>query len=331
VAECTSGMGLNGPRSVAVVIAAKNAEATIARAVRSALAEPEAEQVVLIDDGSSDGTSGVARRAAEGDDRLILRRNPVSGGPAAARNLGVSLSRATWVTPLDADDYFQGGRLGRLLDQAQGADFVADDLLTLREGAEDQPPKRVIGDREPLPLTLDFTTFVEANISRAGRPRREYGFLKPLMRRAFLAQHGLAYDPQVRLGEDFVLYARALALGAVFRVTPPCGYVAIQRPGSLSGDHSTQDLQRLRDASAALVATPELTPREQLAARRHLRHVQAKVDLREVIDARRAGGVMRGLLAIAARPENAPYIFARMAEDKWAARHGPRSDIEADA
>jgi succinoglycan biosynthesis protein ExoU len=242
--------------------------------------------------------------------------------------MALALADRPWVCPLDADDFFRPGRLGRLLAEAEGCDFVADDLLMVREGDEDGPAKRVIGDREPLPVRLEFTGFVEANISRPGQPRREYGFLKPLMRRAFLTAHGLAYDERLRLGEDFILYGAALAKGAVFKVVGPCGYVAVERPGSLSGRHTTQDLRALRDASAALGRAPELTDRQRLAVRRHVRHLQAKVDLREVLDARRDGGLVRGLLAIGRRAGNAPYIVARMAEDKWAARQARRAAAE---
>jgi succinoglycan biosynthesis protein ExoU len=94
--------------------------------------------------------------------------------------------------------------------------------------------------------------------------------------------------------------------------------VAVERAGSLSVRHTTQDLRALRDASARLLELPGLTRREQLAIRRHVRHLQEKVDLREVLDARRTGGLGRGMLAIARRAPSAPYILARMAEDKWA-------------
>jgi succinoglycan biosynthesis protein ExoU len=311
-------------RQVAVLIAAKDAARTIGRAVASALAEPEAAEVVLVDDGSRDGTAEAARRAAQDSPRLAVRSLPSNVGPAAARNIAIAMSRSPWVCPLDGDDFFRPGRLGRLLDQAEGCDFVADDLLMAPEGREDGPARRVIGDREPLPLRLDFATFVEANVSRPGMPRREYGFLKPLMRRAFLDAHEMAYDERLRLGEDFVLYATAMGRGAVFKVVAPCGYVAVERAGSLSGRHTTHDLRALRDASRRLERLPGLDARERLAVRRHVRHLQAKVDLREVIDARREGGLVRGLLAIGRRAGNAPYIVARMAEDKWTARRARR-------
>ncbi|MDB5445088.1 MAG: glucosyltransferase protein [Phenylobacterium sp.] len=317
-------------RQVAVMIPARNAAATIGRAVASAIAEPEAREVVVIDDGSTDDTARAARAAAAGSPKLTIKSLPVSGGPAAGRNLAITLTTAPWICPLDADDFFQAGRLGRLLDQADGCDFVADDLLMVLEGHEAGPAKRVIGDREPLPIRLEFTSFVEANVSRPGLPRREYGFLKPLMRRAFLEAKGLGYDEGLRLGEDFILYSAALGLGGVFKVVGPCGYIAVERAGSLSGRHTTQDLRALRAASARLARLPGLTAREQLAVRRHARHLQAKVDLREVLDARREGGLVRGLVAIGQRPGNAPYILARMAEDKWNARQARRSTTKPD-
>jgi succinoglycan biosynthesis protein ExoU len=307
-------------RQAAVIIPARNAAATIGRAVVSALAEPEAREVVVVDDGSTDGTAEAARQAADGSPRLSIIRRATANGPAGARNAAIAATRSPWVCPLDADDLFQPGRLGRLFDAAEGCDFLADDLLMVREGRLEETPRRVIGDREPLPLQLDFTGFVEANVSRRGMPRREYGFLKPLMRRDFLERAGLGYDEGLRLGEDFILYAAALARGAVFKVVGPCGYLAVERSNSLSGRHTTADLQALRDASAGLLRTEALDARQRQAVRRHLRQLQAKVDLREVIDARRQGGLVRGLLAIGQRAGNAPYIVARMAEDKWTAR-----------
>lgn len=313
----------NLERAVAVVIPAKDAAATVGRAVASALAQPEAAEVLVIDDGSTDATAERALEAGSGSDRLCVRSLPRSVGPAAARNLALSVSVSPWLCPLDADDFFQPGRLRRLLDAADGCDFVADDILMVQEGDEDGAARRVIGEREALPLLLTFPTFVEANISRPGMPRREYGFLKPLMRRSFLETAGLTYDEGLRLGEDFILYASALARGAVFKVVGPCGYVAVERAGSLSAQHTKRDLESLLAASADM-DLDGLGPRERLAARRHQQHLRAKIHLREVLDARREGGLARGLLAIVERAPSASYILARLIEDKWLSAHAQR-------
>ncbi len=309
-----------GEQSVSVIIAAKNAAATIARAVVSALAQPEAAQVILIDDGSSDGTADRAREAAAGDSRLVVRSMPRNVGPSAARNVALDIATSAWVCPLDGDDYFQEGRLGRLLSQAEGCDLVGDDILMVYAGRENEPPRRLIGERMALPLTLTLASFAEANISRPGMPRRELGFLKPIMRRGFLAQAGLRYDEAVRLGEDFVLYSAALARGAVFKVVEACGYVAVERDDSLSAAHTTADLQALLGACERLLRHERLGEHDRKGAMRHLAQVRAKVRLREVLDARREGGVLKGLKAIVERAPDAPYIVGQILADKRAAR-----------
>lgn len=111
----------------------------------------------------------------------------------------------------------------------------------------------------PTPVTA--MDFVVSNLSAAHGGRREMGFLKPLMSRSFLERQGLVYDPGIRLGEDYVLYAQALLCGAVFLLTEPAGYVATVRPDSLSGRHPTE-------AHAHLVAAdgpcwpPRTSPRQ---------------------------------------------------------------------
>jgi succinoglycan biosynthesis protein ExoU len=299
---------------VAVIIPARNAEATIARAVASALAEPEAAQVVVVDDGSTDETAARALACDDGSGRLTVHRLATSGGPAQARNLAIALTDAPWIAPLDADDFLLAGRLARLLDYADDVDLVADDLLLVPEGAEDGPPKRLIGDALALPARLDFCGFVDGNISRPRRARREYGFLKPLIRRDFLERHGLAYQ-DLRLGEDFVLYATALANGARFRLAPACGYVAVQRQGSLSHCHSADDLRRLLAACEQLGRQVRLKPRECVVARRHQRHLQAKIDLRDVLDMRRKGGFRAAARLMLRRAHNAPYILRQKVAD----------------
>ena len=76
---------------------------------------------------------------------------------------------------------------------------------------------------------MDFGFFIDSNISRASRMRRELGFLKPLVRRSMLEKYGLTYDEGMRLGEDYDLYARALSLGAKMRLIPWTGYVSVMR------------------------------------------------------------------------------------------------------
>jgi succinoglycan biosynthesis protein ExoU len=300
---------------VGVIIPAHNAEATIARAVISALAEPECREVVVIVDGATDGTVAAAQAADDGSRRLKVIALAQSGGPAAARNLALAESRAPWVCPLDADDYFLPGRLGRMRSETGYCDFVADDLLRVMEDRTNCAPHPMIGERMKLPACLSFEAFVLANISRPSLPRAELGFLKPLMRRNFLESHHLAYDPELRLGEDFVLYATALALGAKFKILPPCGYVAVERASSISGSHGAAELRALVEASRRMEAVLHLSPDERQALREHRAHVADKLALREFLDAKRAAGLRGAAAVLAKRPAAAPYIVSTIASD----------------
>ncbi len=88
---------------VSVLIAAYNEEPVIARTVHSALASdyPDLE-VVVVDDGSTDGTAAAVEAAFGGDPRVRLVRQ-ANGGKAAALNRGRSLARGEVLVAFDAD------------------------------------------------------------------------------------------------------------------------------------------------------------------------------------------------------------------------------------
>jgi glycosyltransferase involved in cell wall biosynthesis len=83
-----------------IVIAAYNAERTLARAIESALAQDyEPLEVLIVDDGSTDTTAEVARSFT--DVRYVHQENR---GPSAARNRGLQEASGEYTAFLDADD-----------------------------------------------------------------------------------------------------------------------------------------------------------------------------------------------------------------------------------
>jgi succinoglycan biosynthesis protein ExoU len=308
---------------VGVIIAAKNAASTIVRAVVSALAEAEVAEVVVVDDGSTDDTAALAWAQDDGAGRLSLIRFARNLGPAAARNAALERIRSDFVCVLDADDLLRPGRTAALLAQIGDADAVADDLLLAREDEIDKPFDRLIGDRMVLPGELDLEGFVAANLA-TGPQRRELGFLKPLFRAAFLRDHALRYDERLRLGEDFVLYARALALGARIRLVPACGYVSVQRPDSLSHRHTAHDLETLAAGAQAILDLPGLSPRARDLLRRHVRQVRLKLDHRRLLEAKQGRDLRRMLGILTRTPATAPYVANCILRDKlqaWSRGH----------
>lgn len=257
---------------IAVIIPAWNTQSTLRRAVGSALAQEQVDlEVVVVDDASVDDTLDYARALADEDDRVQVLSQPGNRGPAAARNLALENISAQYVTPLDSDDFMDPGRLARLLRIAEQGnwDFVADDLFKVPESDVDGPRTRLWSDDDIGIQPLDFSTFVRGNLSSLRGGRRELGFLKPLISMDFLNQNALRYDDNMRLGEDYMLYAMALTRGARFCLTDPAGYVAVTRPTSLSGQHSARDLGALVRGDRKLMEVEELSRADRTVLTEH--------------------------------------------------------------
>ena len=89
---------------VSVVIPAWNAAATIGATLASVLAQTRpADEIVVIDDGSSDGTAAIVEALASRHAALRLVRQE-NAGPMRARNRGVAETTGDYVAPIDADD-----------------------------------------------------------------------------------------------------------------------------------------------------------------------------------------------------------------------------------
>lgn len=303
--------------SVCVIIAAYNAQGTIARAVASALAQAEVSEVFVIDDASPDATIDAAKTADDGSGRLIILRQPQNAGPSAARNKALEKSNAAWLTVLDSDDFFLEGRIKGLLAYADNADLIADNMWQVSENNVEGPRKSLLDPAPNAPQPVNFEQFVRSNVTQKGRQRGELGFIKPLMRAEFFKKHQIRYQEHLRLGEDFELYARALGLGARMVLVPAQGYVSVVREGSLSGRHSETDLQHLRDCDLALASTLPLSSSEKDALRQHYLSIDCRYQWRMLILAVKRRDPL-AMLRTFLRPWPVPYYVAsHLAQQIW--------------
>ena len=102
---------------VSVVIPAYNAEKHIARAIESVLVQTRpADEVIVIDDGSSDGTAEVIR--SFGDKVILIQQE--NAGASVARNAGIKAATGDWIAFLDADDEWLPEKLKLQTGHAQG-------------------------------------------------------------------------------------------------------------------------------------------------------------------------------------------------------------------
>lgn len=104
------------PVDLAVIVPAFDAERFLAECLESILSDLEGGQfsfdVIVIDDGSNDRSSEIAREFATRGVRVFRQPNL---GSALARNAGVALTTSEWVATFDADDVWPLGRAEALM------------------------------------------------------------------------------------------------------------------------------------------------------------------------------------------------------------------------
>jgi glycosyltransferase involved in cell wall biosynthesis len=180
--------------TVAVVIPCFNYAQFLGDAIASVLDQTRAaDEVIVVDDGSTDDTAAVAQRAP--GVRYVWQRN---AGPSVARNAGLAAVRSEFVQFLDADDVLLPTALESGLRCALAhpeCAFVAGRHVVVRaEGSVARPwPEFVTQDLYAELLRLNFIGCPATVLYR---------------RRPLLEADGFDGDPRVRGSEDYDLYLR---------------------------------------------------------------------------------------------------------------------------
>ena len=109
----TAGLGKNAVPKVSVVIPAYNARAFLPQTLASALAQTYTDlEVLIVNDGSSDGTSDWL---AQLDDPRVRYLNQANLGQPGARNTGIAHTTGAYLAFLDADDLWAADKLEKQL------------------------------------------------------------------------------------------------------------------------------------------------------------------------------------------------------------------------
>ncbi|ROO26353.1 glycosyltransferase family 2 protein [Salinisphaera japonica] len=97
-----------------VVLSLYNKQAFVRRALESVLCQSYSDfELIVIDDGSTDGSLSVVRGIASNDARVRII-SQANAGPGMARNAGVREARYSWVALIDADDAWRSDHLAEI-------------------------------------------------------------------------------------------------------------------------------------------------------------------------------------------------------------------------
>lgn len=229
---------------VSVILPVFNGAGHVASAVRSVAAQTvEGHELIVVDDGSTDGSAAVAEASGHPNVRVVRQENL---GVSAARNYGVALARGRWVGFIDADDLYHRQRLESLLAAAKvhGASAVASTALKFCSPANSPqlkaagewadlivPPEREAEElvRRGLP---DTSSSVEWLDHRALLRGNRILSMSILIERTHLLRAGL-FPVNLTRAEDFNAWINVARIAPIAFVESP-GYFHRVRPGSAS-------------------------------------------------------------------------------------------------
>jgi glycosyltransferase involved in cell wall biosynthesis len=200
---------------VSAIIIVLNGDAYIEEAIASIRGQSFGDwELLVVDDGSTDGTKAIVARLADTDSRIRLLQHPDGGnhGMSAARNVGIAAARGAYIGFLDADDLWLPEKLAE-----QVAILEADPALGMVYGRT-----RIWHGEKGQPSPRDFFYDLGVTPDRTYQPPRLFLNLlrnryqtpttcNALMRREAVHAVG-GFEPEFRaMFEDQLFFAKLLA------------------------------------------------------------------------------------------------------------------------
>ena len=186
--------------TISVIVPVYNTASYLSRCIESLVNQTYSDlQIILIDDGSTDGSGAIADEWQTKDPRIEVYHQ-LNQGQSAARNVGLLHARGEYIAFMDSDDYIDSNYFSTML---QVADATTDCVQT--------GYRRVKQDGE---------------IIKAYRPKHFYQYTSPCMRlyrRYFIECHHLRF-PEGMIYEDVVFSIDLWLAHPTYKIIPYCGY-----------------------------------------------------------------------------------------------------------
>jgi len=223
-------------KKVSVIVPVYNSIGCLERCVRSLCAQTYTNlEILLIDDGSTDGTGELCERLAA--DERILVRHKENGGASSARNLGLSLASGEYIGFVDSDDYVDAyvyGELARALEEGKYpvAQISRDEV---DEEGRRLPDVCIPPEEERF---CDSETFIKELLLHLG----DSSFCTKLFTREVFKGHRF---PEGELNEDFWLLLEILQEIPGIGILPGQGYHVVCRQESTTRKRTKDSFSRV--------------------------------------------------------------------------------------
>ena len=250
---------------VSVVIPTYNRSALVQQAIDSVLTQSyNSYEVIVVDDGSTDGTEEDLRDRYGSKIRYVWQENE---GESSARNRGIELARGEYIAFLDSDDMWKPTKIEKQVQVLDGVEsdvgFVFSSALVVdRDGNVKEP--QIVGriDRDDQSVSdLIFSPFVFAAASNI------------LVRKEIMDEIG-GFDTSVRYGEDWLLVVELVAKWKFSYIDEPLLYYR-QYSGNQQNSGDINKVRRLlKDGFYALDRAAQYIEDQALIAKARARRLE---------------------------------------------------------
>ena len=230
---------------ISIIMPVFNAENTVGRTISSILNQSMQNfELIIVDDGSTDGTAGVCARFES--EKIVCCRQE-NAGPAAARNTGLAMARGSLICFVDADDTVREDYLQVLSDCIEGADLavcayneVTDDIIPAADIPEspwtaetpetpeapdtaktaETPQAPDTAKTAVMPQAYCRTETADSLMERILHDDTIGGFLwNKIFRKSLIDRGGMAFSKNIFVGEDLLFVEQYLAGCRTVRIT----------------------------------------------------------------------------------------------------------------
>ena len=221
---------------LSIIIPAYNAEAYLPQCLDSILAQEHSGcEVIVVDDGSTDGTAALLQRYP--DVKVIHQANR---GMSTARNRGLDEARGEYILFVDSDDLLTDDAIETLVAELSGEDIIAFNAKKLHDATGEQTYHPTI--REPE-TTDGWTYFCRHRLEAT-----DIHFVciwQRTYRRQFLIDNNLRFADGILRAEDDLFTTQAMLAAKTLRTITPCLYIYRIRANSIT---TTVDRRRFDDS-----------------------------------------------------------------------------------
>ena len=183
---------------VSIIMPVYNEEASIKKAIKTVIDQTYKKfELIVIDDGSTDGTSNIVKTLQELDERIIYLRNEENRGTTYSLNRGLRKASGEYIARIDGDDWYHPRKLELQVKFLEGRNeygIVGTFYILVDESG------RAVKVR--LPVT-------HSEIMKRMAYRNAFAHSSIMVRRSVLDMVGY-YDERYEYAQDYDLYFRIL-------------------------------------------------------------------------------------------------------------------------